>query len=132
MDTSRRLPRLDVINGRRRDVGFEHFFQAHGLSGHLYVVIVPLLALAMFIFYGEYRAVRVKFYDIATSADSEHIRPDRQSKFHPDAFFDVMGQLVDAFVFAGAAFGVDVVGKFTFRMDQVATPWAVGVLVEGG
>jgi hypothetical protein len=27
---------------------------------------------------------------------------------------------------------VDIVGKFTFRMDQVASSWTVGVLVEGG
>lgn len=58
--------------------------------------------------------------------------PDRSTGFTTQSsFFDVMGQ-VDAFMFAAAAFGVGVVGKYTFRMDQIATPWTAGVLVESG
>jgi hypothetical protein len=35
-------------------------------------------------------------------------------------------------VFARTAFGVDVMSKFTFCMDKIATPWTVGVLVKCG
>jgi len=64
---------LYMKNGGGWNVCFEHFFQAHRLGGNLYVVIVPLLALAMFIFNREYRTVRVKFHNIATSTDAERI-----------------------------------------------------------
>ena len=53
-----------------------HFFQANGLSGHLYIVVEPLFALAVFVFYGIDFSVRVKLHNVTESRQPKSLRPD--------------------------------------------------------
>jgi hypothetical protein len=123
------MVRTVVIDRAFRDRFADHFFEAQGLCGELYVIVSLLAPWSVFVFDRVGGAVTEKLDDIGATGQAMAFAEQRQRTFDVPVFVIGAADLIDSPMGVPAAQRVYVFGKALLLMDERALARAIAVVL---